>query len=55
VNSGTGTGSCTTNPVTTVNGVATFAGCQITGTGTFTIAATATGLTSATSASFGVG
>ena len=30
--SGTGTLDCTTNPVTAVSGVATFAGCKITGT-----------------------
>ena len=30
--SGTGTLNCTTNPVTAVSGVATFAGCEITGT-----------------------
>jgi hypothetical protein len=54
VTSGTGTLSCTTNPVTAVAGVATFAGCQVTlGTqGSFTLTASATGLTSATSSAF---
>ena len=56
INTGTGTLACTTNPVTATAGVATFAGCKITvGTaGTFTLKATATGLTTATSASFTV-
>ena len=51
--SGTGTLNCTTNPVTAVSGIATFAGCEITGTaGNFTLSATSTGLTTATSGSF---
>ena len=54
INSGTGTLACTTNPVTAVSGVASFAGCKITlGTdGTFTLKASATGLTTVTSAGF---
>lgn len=48
--------TCTSGlTVSTVSGVASFAGCQITGTagaGTYTIVATSPGLTSATSASF---
>jgi hypothetical protein len=54
--SGTGTLACTTNPVTAVAGVATFAGCKVTlGTeGAFTLSATASGLTSATSSAFTV-
>lgn len=47
--SGSGTLSCTTNPLAAVAGSATFANCTITGTGTFTITATSAGLTSATS------
>ena len=46
-----GTLGCTTNTVTAVAGVATFAGCQITGkaaAGTYTLSATAAGLTAAT-------
>src|ERR1039458_7007738 len=56
VNSGTGTLRCTTNPVAAVAGVATFAGCKITlGTdGAFTLSATASGLSSVTSAAFTV-
>ena len=47
--------SCTTNPVNAVAGVATFAGCSITGTiGTYSLTAASTGLTSATSSSFSV-
>ena len=46
--SGSGTLSCTTNPVTPVNGVATFAGCQVTGLGTFTLKATSGSFTNAT-------
>jgi hypothetical protein len=44
--------SCTATTVTAVAGVATFAGCQVTGTaaaGTYTLSATRTGLTSGTS------
>ena len=45
-----GTLACTTNPVTATSGVATFAGCGITGTaGTYTLSAASTGLTSGTS------
>ncbi len=44
---------CTTNPVTPINGVATFAGCDITGSannaGTYSFDATSGGLTSAKS------
>ncbi len=43
-----GTLSCTTNPVAASSGVATFAGCEITGTaadGTYTFQASGTGLT----------
>ena len=47
--------SCTANPVTAVNGVASFAGCKITGkVGSYTLKATDGSLTSATSASFSV-
>ncbi len=47
-----GTLGCTANPVTPVNGVATFAGCNITGAagaGTYNFKATGGGLTSAVS------
>jgi hypothetical protein len=45
-----GTLACTTNPKNATGGVATFAGCEITGTlGNYTLTASATGLTSATS------
>src|SRR5450755_4112047 len=45
--------SCSANPQTPAAGVATFAGCQITGkTGSYTLSATATGLSTATSSSF---
>lgn len=40
--------TCTTNPLTVVNGVATFAGCKIDKAGTYTLTASAPGLTSAT-------
>jgi hypothetical protein len=44
--------SCTANPVTAANGVASFAGCKITGrTGSYTLRATDGSLTSATSSS----
>jgi hypothetical protein len=47
--------SCTANPVTASNGVASFAGCKITGkTGSYTLKATARNLTSATSSTFSV-
>ena len=53
VATGTGVLACTTNPVTAVSGIATFAGCKLTGTaGNYTLSAAATGLTGATSASF---
>ena len=45
--------TCTTNPVTAVSGVATFAGCQIVGkAGSYTLSATTAGLTSATTNAF---
>jgi hypothetical protein len=48
--SGTGTLSCTANPVNAVAGVATFSGCRIDTAGTdFVMTASATGLTSADS------
>ena len=50
-----GTLTCDVNPQTASSGVATFSGCQITGTaaaGTYTLTATDGGLTAATSASF---
>ena len=47
--------TCTTNPVTAVSGVATFAGCTIVGTaGSYTLSATSTGLTTATTNAFAV-
>jgi hypothetical protein len=47
--------SCTKNPVTASGGVASFAGCKITGkAGSYTLKATDAGLTSATSSSFSV-
>src|SRR5580698_8348831 len=47
--------SCTANPVTASAGVASFAGCKITGkAGSYTLKATDGSLTSATSASFSV-
>jgi len=50
-----GTLSCTANPKAAVAGVDTFAGCKITSAGTgYTLTATATGLTTATSAAFNV-
>ena len=57
-NAGGGTLSCTTNPVTAINGVATFSGCQITNAGigyTLTATSTAPVLTMATSLPFNVG
>ena len=52
-NPGAGTLTCTTNPVTAASGVATFAGCSINNAGTgYTLTATATGMTSATSTTF---
>ena len=44
--------NCTSNPAAAVNGVATFSGCAIGKAGTYTLTATAGGLTSATSTSF---
>ena len=49
-----GTVTCTTNPVSTTSGIATFSGCQVPSVGTYTLTATATGLTSATSGPFTV-
>ena len=47
--------SCTANPVTASNGVASFAGCKITGkAGSYTLKATARNLTTATSSTFSV-
>jgi hypothetical protein len=47
--------SCTANPVTAANGVASFAGCKITGkAGSYTLKATDGSLTPATSATFSV-
>lgn len=47
--------SCTRNPVTASGGVASFAGCKITGkAGSYTLKATARNLTSATSSSFSI-
>lgn len=44
--------SCSTNPVTTVSGVAGFAGCQIDKTGTYTLTATSSGLGTGLSTTF---
>ncbi len=46
--------TCTSNPRAATAGVATFAGCRINRPGTYTLTATASGLTSAVSASFSV-
>ncbi len=46
--------TCTANPVTVVDGVATFAGCKIDKVGTYTLIATSPSLTSATSSSIAV-
>ncbi len=47
--------ACTTNPLSTASGVATYAGCKITGTaGTYALSASATGLSSATSSIFSI-
>jgi len=43
--------TCTTNPKTATSGVATFAGCKINKTGTYTLTATSGSLTAATSPS----
>ena len=49
VASGSGALACTTNPVNASSGIATFAGCALTGTvGNYTLTATSTALTSAT-------
>lgn len=45
-----GTLACTANPVAAVGGIATFAGCKITGAGSWTITAASAPLTSATTA-----
>jgi hypothetical protein len=50
-----GTLACTANPRSAVAGVATFAGCALTGTGIRTLTAAASGLTPATSTSVTVG
>ena len=44
--------SCTTNPLTTVSGIATFVGCKVDRPGTYTLTATSGSLTSAVSTSF---
>jgi hypothetical protein len=44
--------TCTTNPRSTSSGLATFAGCRIDLAGTYTLTATASGLTAAVSAVF---
>ncbi len=44
--------TCTTNPVTTSAGSATFAGCKVDKAGTYTLTATSGSLTSAVSTSF---
>ncbi len=50
-----GTLTCTTNPLAAVAGVATFAGCKIDKAGTgYTLTASSTGLTPATSATFSI-
>ena len=46
--------TCTTNPANTSSGVARFSGCKIDKIGTYTLTATATGLTSAVSTSFSI-
>ena len=52
-NPGGGTLTCTTNPLAATGGVATFAGCKISAAGSgYTLKATATGLTTATSSTF---
>lgn len=59
ITGGTGTPGailgCTTNPLATISGVATFSGCKISGAGTgYTLTATAAGLSAGTSSSFNV-
>jgi hypothetical protein len=50
-----GTLTCTTNPLAASSGVATFAGCNINKSGTgYTLTATSSGLTSATSSAFNI-
>ncbi|MGA8987266.1 hypothetical protein, partial [Aeromicrobium sp.] len=44
--------TCTTNPLTTASGIATFAACKVDKTGTYTLTATSASLTSTVSASF---
>jgi signal peptidase I len=44
--------TCATNPKAAVSGVATFAGCGVNKTGTYTLTAASTGLTNAVSTSF---
>jgi signal peptidase I len=44
--------TCTDDPRNAVSGVATFAGCRVNKTGTYTLTAASSGLTSAASASF---
>ncbi len=52
-NPGGGSLTCTTNPLAATNGVATYAGCSISAAGTgYTLKATASGLTTATSSTF---
>jgi hypothetical protein len=54
-NAGGGSLSCTTNPKAAVSGVATFAGCSISKAGNgYTLNASATGLTAATSNTFNI-
>ena len=54
-NPGSGTLSCATNPLTASNGLASFSGCDINAVGTgYTLDATASGLTTATSSSFNI-
>lgn len=53
-NGGGGTLSCATNPLTTSAGVATFSNCYLTKAGSYTLKASATGLTAVTSSSFTV-
>ncbi len=46
--------TCTANPVTVIDGVAAFAGCKVDKVGTYTLTASSSGLTGATSSSFAV-
>jgi hypothetical protein len=52
INTGTGTLFCPTNPTAASSGVATFSGCRIFGSGTYTLNATASGLATDTSDPF---